>query len=171
MSEHEKNIALRNGHEIAQSEAYFLARPNIDTKDHRAIFEAGFNRGWESAHVAITRLQSEVEALRKDAEWQPIEKAPKDGSEILVAFKSVGVKCVSWTDREWDSSSEFALWCVNDNKFEPHPLRGYNSGDEIGWMPLPKSPTAIAKDTQLTALSEMVRLSEELGLCEQPLSK
>jgi hypothetical protein len=31
--------------------------------------------------------------------------------------------------------------------------------------------TAIAKDTQLTALSEMVKLSEELGLYEQPLSK
>jgi hypothetical protein len=31
--------------------------------------------------------------------------------------------------------------------------------------------TAIAKDTQLTALSEMVKLSEELGLYEHPLSK
>jgi hypothetical protein len=30
--------------------------------------------------------------------------------------------------------------------------------------------TAIAKDTQLTALSEMVKLSEELGLYEHPLS-
>jgi hypothetical protein len=96
----------------------------------------------DNQSTQITQLQAEVEALRKDAAWQPIETAPKDGSEILVAFKSVGVKCVSWTDHEWDSSSEFALWCVTDNKFEPYPLRGYNSGDEIGWMPLPKPPIA-----------------------------
>lgn len=66
MSEHEKNIALRNGHEIAQSEAYFLARPQIDTKDRRNVFEAGFNRGWESAQVAFTQLQAKIEELEKN---------------------------------------------------------------------------------------------------------
>ena len=63
MSEHEKNIARRNGHEIAQSEAYFLARPQIDSNDRRNVFEAGFNRGWESAHVFITDLEAQLAAL------------------------------------------------------------------------------------------------------------
>ena len=73
--------------------------------------------------------------------WEPIDSAPKDGTEILVHFKSVGVRQVSWCDECGDSKSEYALWRVDDNKHGPYPLRGYRNGDETGWMPLPPAPT------------------------------
>lgn len=65
MSDHETNIAKREGAEIAQSNAYFSARPTTDTNDRRNVFEAGFNRGWESAHVIIAELEAQLAAPRK----------------------------------------------------------------------------------------------------------
>jgi hypothetical protein len=103
--------------------------------------------GYELLFKKNGELKDRIEAIEKASQWQPIETAPKDGTEILVFFKSVGIKSVSWTDTDWDSSGEYALWCVDDNKFAPHPLRGYSSGDEMCWMPLPQPP-AIAGESK-----------------------
>ena len=41
--------AIRQGHEIAASDGYFEARPQIDSNDRRKVFQAGFERGWDAA--------------------------------------------------------------------------------------------------------------------------
>lgn len=58
------------------------------------------------------------------SEWQPIETAPKDGSSILVSFGAMGVWQVLWSDRDGDSCSEYAIWCVDDNSNGPYPRGG-----------------------------------------------
>lgn len=87
----------------------------------------------------ITELEAQLEATK----WQPIETAPKDGTEILVLFKRLGVKCVAWTTRWNDPTDEHAHWHIDDCKHDPYPLRGYNEEDEIGWMPLPRPPMEV----------------------------
>lgn len=49
---HERRHAIRQGHEIATSDAYFEARPQIDSNDRRKVFQAGFERGWDAAMAA-----------------------------------------------------------------------------------------------------------------------
>lgn len=49
---YERRHAIRQGHEIATSDAYFEARPQIDSNDHRKVFQAGFERGWDAAMAA-----------------------------------------------------------------------------------------------------------------------
>lgn len=66
---------------------------------------------------------------------QSIETAPKDGSEILVFFKTIGWKSVIWVGDE-DGS-----WCVNDGKHGPFPVRGYPPSGATHWIPLPKDET------------------------------
>lgn len=76
--------------------------------------------------------------------WQPIETAPKDGTLILISFGEKGVRAVSW-DSPWADpvTLENGIWCVDDDKHGPYPLRGYN---DVGynapthWMPLPEPP-------------------------------
>lgn len=46
---YEQSYAIRQGHEIASSDAYFEARPQIDNNDRRGVFRAGFDRGWDAA--------------------------------------------------------------------------------------------------------------------------
>lgn len=46
---YEQQWAIRQGHEIAASDSYFDARPQIDNNDRRKVFEAGFERGWDAA--------------------------------------------------------------------------------------------------------------------------
>lgn len=46
---YEQAHAIRQGHEIAASDGYFEARPQIDSNDRRKVFQAGFERGWDAA--------------------------------------------------------------------------------------------------------------------------
>lgn len=71
--------------------------------------------------------------------WQPVETAPRDGTEILLyvpggRFHPEYVRSALWLSD--DSSSLGEWWHVNDNKFY-HFLRG---PDPTHWMPLPTPP-------------------------------
>lgn len=76
--------------------------------------------------------------------WQPIETAPKDGRLILVNFGCKGVRAVSWGSPFHDDvTEENGLWCVDDDKHGPFPLRGYCAAGPTApthWMPLPAAP-------------------------------
>ena len=67
-------------------------------------------------------------------QWQPMSTAPKDGTRILIA-SGPEVYTVLWYE---------GIWCVEDNKNEPYPFRGYRDNDgpyaPRGWMPLPEPP-------------------------------
>lgn len=77
--------------------------------------------------------------MSNETAWQPIETAPRDGTPILVSFKNKGVFRVTWED-PWGDDPDMAIWCVDDEKHGPYPLRGYVDGDDMGWMPLPTPP-------------------------------
>ena len=72
--------------------------------------------------------------------WQPIETAPKDGTTVLVWFKTHGCMSARWTDRDEGPTSDYACWHVDDYKHGPYQVRGYRSGDDTHWMPLPEPP-------------------------------
>lgn len=87
----------------------------------------------------IAELEAEVVRLKAGRGWQPIETAPKDGTLILVSFGAKGVRAVSWEDD---------LWCVDDDKHGPYPLRGYSYSTFTApthWMPLPAKPSEAMK--------------------------
>lgn len=70
--------------------------------------------------------------------WRNIASAPKDGTELLAYFgPHVGVKQVAWTEGQ----NGFVFWCVDDEKFGPYMLRGYNDPYPTVWQPLPPSPS------------------------------
>lgn len=83
-------------------------------------------------------------ALRQGGEaWQAMDSAPKDGTPILVWFDKpgLGVLRVTW-EAPQGQDDEWAIWCVDDNKFGPYALRGYSEGDAKAWQPLPPPPGA-----------------------------
>ena len=74
------------------------------------------------------------------SEWQPIETAPKDGTEVLV-FCRHGVKIAYWNAEPtvWDGSND-PCWTV----FEPEDyFYGFHlvgPSAPTHWMPLPSPP-------------------------------
>ena len=57
----EVHIALRDGERIGSEDAYFKARPQLDTIEQRNVFNAGFDRGFDAGkelgcHPIVGRL-------------------------------------------------------------------------------------------------------------------
>ena len=84
-------------------------------------------------HVLVPREPSEE--MRKDAEWHPIETAPKDGTVFLGYKRGQFRECYKVTRDDCD------MWCFG----------GTSGADDLfpnikptHWMPLPKPP-AIAQ--------------------------
>jgi hypothetical protein len=67
---------------------------------------------------------------------QPIDTAPRDGTEILVYFQGIGWKSVTWEVGDYGYGS----WCVDDGKNGPFALRMYSTGGDTHWLPLPEEP-------------------------------
>lgn len=64
--EHELNIARREAEQIASSEAYFAARHwSNDSFQSRKVFEAGFERAWESQRARHAALEAEKSDMLK----------------------------------------------------------------------------------------------------------
>ena len=60
------------------------------------------------------------------SEWQPIETAPKDGTEILVYRQNYLMQPIGV-----DKFNKYGQWTYSDSNHNP-----------THWMPLPKSPGA-----------------------------
>ena len=60
--------------------------------------------------------------------WQPIETAPKDGREVLVAV-----------DKSYTGGVLVALWCAHDEAWKDWDL---DTWEPTHWMPLPEPPEA-----------------------------
>src|SRR5690625_3561752 len=82
----------------------------------------------DAAKVAYLAARAAWQAAQ--LQWQPIETAPKDGTAILVYFRQHGAMTVCWGDRDYDHTSEYATWLVDDHKHGPYPVRGYSRGDD-----------------------------------------
>ncbi len=96
------------------------------------------------ARAAMSAMPAAIRTTPGDA-WQTIESAPKDGTPILVFFNTswLGVVQVRWdSPHEHDVTPENGIWCVDDNKHGPYPVRGYSDGDDTHWRPLPTPPTS-----------------------------
>ena len=83
-------------------------------------------------------------------QWQPIETAPQDGSNILILAKGMAIEAYyspgRWTEDTPIAPAEYdgAVWVGFDDavqfEIEETP-RGDFHGQVTHWMPLPPLPT------------------------------
>jgi hypothetical protein len=112
----------------------------------------------------VDRINRELKSLRKNGAWQPIETAPKDDDTLILVANEEGVWVAKYRpvyQSGFKPSNPWSSMLLNHDHIKFH-----KSHAPTHWMPLPKPPTAIAKDTQLDALGEMVKLSQEMGFYE-----
>jgi len=73
-------------------------------------------------------------------EWQPIETAPKDGTDIIVMYIHIDTQCVHaafWLEDE-DDPSETGWWTYDWN--EVGRVLMTDDYAPTHWMPLPEGP-------------------------------
>jgi hypothetical protein len=84
------------------------------------------------AAAEITRLRKERDEARAALTWQPIETAPKDGTEILVCGP----------DKNGGLYRAVQRWPENWGLYWPVTYMAYAAGEPAHWMPLPPPPEA-----------------------------
>lgn len=90
-------------------------------------------------------------------QWQPIETAPKDGTEILLAHGNS-----QWIDWWTNVNAIGGFWCMCDQWETPEV--------PTHWMPLPNLPNPITQDTaSASALSQNV--PDESSVQHEPESE
>lgn len=85
--------------------------------------------------------------------WLRMDKAPRDGSQVLLLSKMHGVVEARFSPGEWseatpDHPREYsgAVWVCGDDVFQievEETPEGYDDGEAIGWLPravLPEGP-------------------------------
>jgi hypothetical protein len=114
-------------------------------RDGSGVVHDEWDGGWNSGHKACAQqLEFALANL-----WQPIDTAPKDGTDIIVGYDcgSVWIVHVAWWrqledwmrhDPEW-SDDDVAWWSYTNNPVTQERLDGHRTPTH--WMPLPEPPT------------------------------
>lgn len=86
------------------------------------------------------------------SDWQPIETAPRDGSEIILAV--TGALSGHWVHVGWYEANDQFPWrfidtfdltptgCCDREDDDRCPVNGARLDSVTHWMPLPKPPEA-----------------------------
>lgn len=115
--------------------------------------------GTGSMHPASKGDPEAISYTRTDTlpTWQPIETAPRDGTEVLILLHS-GDICNSWFARgEWsfstmDGPPEYSgdCWVCCDDRFQvevtDEGAGSYDDGEATHWMPHPTPPKGDTHD-------------------------
>lgn len=140
-----------------------IARADLIVAEVMAYCQIRHHEAQELARLIIVRLDAALDAAGYAVErkgWQPIETAPKDGSEILILAHGMAIQARfepgRWSEDTPVSPAEYdgAVWCAFDDaqQFEIEEGAGENGGDWHGavthWMPLPAPPTITASRHQ-----------------------
>jgi hypothetical protein len=72
--------------------------------------------------------------------WQPIDTAPKDGTEILV-WNGFRISLVSWSEYPQISrrAKKMFAWCVSESEQDEQGGCA-TAGNPTHWQPLPEPP-------------------------------
>lgn len=102
---------------------------------------------WEAKRKALESAVVELEAVRKDSGWQPIETAPKDGTLFLCWVSAVryGETDEGQPHQHDVSQADFCNWRTQADIpdcgwFEPFCGQIGDSQAVTHWMPLPPAP-------------------------------
>lgn len=80
----------------------------------------------------IPAMRKMLPVINPPPEWQPIETAPKDGTNILIAYRDGYFGDMVVTKAAWDEDKE---------KWDKLFSNEYIKDIPTHWMPLPKPPT------------------------------
>lgn len=97
----------------------------------------------------ILRMRAEIERLRAASQWQPIETAPKDGTEFIAYRDDAGPFLLRWScASEMMTESEIEQSMMTEEEvhepdwfFADFATGGRLNDGFTHWMPLPSPPT------------------------------
>jgi hypothetical protein len=115
-----------------QAEVARLQSENGELLERLGLMKVRHNSRAEAAEAEVARLTQEQETLKS---WQPMETAPKDGTNVLVCWHDGATASMFAVGhnlgdgRRWQNTHD---WLHNERSWPTH------------WMPVPDPPAALA---------------------------
>ncbi len=139
--------------EIAALKNQVEALLNLDAEQQERVVNlraeaAALHKACNEWAEAMRKTVAERDALAKDAEWRPIEAAPKDGTEVLVWRKDCGPFIASYTSPDAMPLTQDEIVAMDEESlfapdwFSQWPQSQRMDGSETPthWKPLPPPP-------------------------------
>jgi hypothetical protein len=158
MSNQDKELAVRHEDDAAEV-AYWRFDARVKgysewkgrPQSERDAFKAEYRQAESRYTARIAELEAEVERLKSEHQWQPIETAPK-GKIVLVHYKNclgngrtVRAKFYLRVTLESDDSESGYADAGWYEEAEGHEYLSPLESDPTHWMPLPSQPSEAMK--------------------------
>jgi hypothetical protein len=105
----------------------------------KIIAELTFNQRLQDAATAAVQERAEkAEANLAEMQWQPIETAPKDGTNIMVACPRLGVCCPAHWDNDQYAKKPRPYWTHWGERI--WGITWVRNDQPTHWMPLRAAP-------------------------------
>ncbi len=101
---------------------------------------------FNSGEITLTRVTEKLNEkigyhYLKHNQWLDMDSAPKDGTEIQIYDKELGIKQATWLYNDYLSSHQdptLFAWCNSDSWNDEQG--GFTTYNPIKWKPLPDKP-------------------------------
>ena len=95
------------------------------------------NGGWTDGEIKAAAFKDACDSA--EVEWQPIETAPKDGTEILLKFHCDGPRSSASVSAVAITFASYGL--INHGFWKSRPNHWISPDMPTHWMPIPKPPS------------------------------
>lgn len=128
-------------HALQKALTYWMPSVFDERSGHDAYLLVGYEGETESecwgdkAKERIQALEAKCAELERDAAWQPIETAPKDGTRVWAWFPFTSkAYAINWRENVYEQE---ANWTLDDGENATITFDA-----PTHWMPLPNAPIA-----------------------------
>ena len=113
----------------------------VEELEAAALFcsERGHDKAANHLYKMVASLPTSAQATAKVQQWQPIETAPKDGTNILLVNRAGNV-----ATGLWQGNGEYEGWWLRGGN-RPNTFFNHHYGPSY-WMPLPEPPTEAIRE-------------------------
>lgn len=128
-------------HEAAAQKRYKLACDLIEVAQQQIVALRTVTQERDTARAEAQALREQLESLKQERAWRPIETAPRDGAEVPCWCPGIGARVLFFDDDHVERTPLVnRVLRVKRGRWLLSGTNDYDPYEPTHWMPLPPAP-------------------------------